>query len=79
MKGCEKVGKNIAAVSKECVACGVCVKECPIGAITIFKGKRAVVNRDKCIGCGKCASACPAGVIAVVRKEAERNDKEAMV
>lgn len=48
-----------------CVACGCCVKVCPMKAISIYKGIRAVVDWEKCIGCGKCAKECPASVIAI--------------
>lgn len=48
-----------------CVACGRCVKVCPMKAISIYKGIRAVVDWEKCIGCGKCAKECPASVIAI--------------
>lgn len=54
-----KVDKN------SCVACGCCVKVCPRGAISVFKGVYAVVDTDKCIGCGKCKIACPASVIEI--------------
>lgn len=49
---------------KVCVACGVCMKACPKGAISIYKGCYAVVEEAKCVGCGLCAKACPAGCIA---------------
>lgn len=48
-----------------CVACGCCVKVCPLGAISIDRGIKAVVDRDKCVGCGKCARECPASVIEI--------------
>ncbi|SFP74035.1 4Fe-4S binding domain-containing protein [Butyrivibrio proteoclasticus] len=48
-----------------CVACGVCAKECPRDAISIFKGCYAVINHDKCVGCGICEGACPAGSVSV--------------
>lgn len=48
-----------------CVACGCCVKVCPLSAIQIWRGVRAVVNADKCVGCGKCAKECPASVIEI--------------
>lgn len=48
-----------------CVACGCCVKVCPMNAIEIFKGIMAAVNEAKCIGCGKCAKECPASVIEI--------------
>lgn len=50
---------------KTCVACGCCVKVCPVGAIEIWKGIAAQVNPEKCVGCGKCAKECPASVIEI--------------
>ena len=41
---------------KECVACGTCVKVCPVGAISVYKGLYADVSA-KCVGCGRCAAA----------------------
>ena len=48
---------------KICVACGVCTKACPKGAISIYRGCFARVEEAKCVGCGLCAKACPAGCI----------------
>lgn len=64
--------KKIASVSKQCVACGSCVKVCPLSAITIYKGIYAVADNEKCVGCGKCAVACPANVITIIDREARR-------
>ena len=41
-----------------CVACGCCVKVCPLQAIEIVRGVMAQVRQDKCVGCGKCAKVC---------------------
>ncbi len=61
-----KVKRKKACVSvDECVACGCCVKVCPMEAIEIVKGIRALVNIEKCVGCGKCAKECPASVIDI--------------
>ena len=49
----------------DCVACGCCVKVCPLGAIQILKGIKAEVDLNKCVGCGKCAKECPASVIEI--------------
>ena len=58
--------KRKAFVAQEdCVACGSCVKVCPMGAVQIMKGIMAQVNMDKCVGCGKCAKECPASVIEI--------------
>ena len=48
-----------------CVACGCCVKVCPLSAIQVVRGVAAQVNTQKCVGCGKCARECPATVIAI--------------
>jgi len=47
----------------ECVACGRCVKWCPVEAISLV-GRVAVVDRELCYGCGECVAACPHGAIA---------------
>lgn len=62
-----KINKNL------CVACGTCLKVCPMTAITIIKGCFAQVNEQRCIGCGRCAKACPASIIqiAVTAESAE--------
>lgn len=49
----------------DCVACGSCVKVCPMSAIEIWRGIMAKVNIDKCVGCGKCSKECPATVIQI--------------
>lgn len=58
-----KIRKKAIIHKEECVACGCCVRACPVGAISIFKGVFAVVDYSKCVGCGKCAAICPASVI----------------
>ena len=54
-----------AYVGKQCVACGVCVKVCPMRAVAVHKGLYSVVDESRCVGCGKCAKACPADVITI--------------
>lgn len=58
--------KRRAVVNEnDCVACGCCMKVCPLSAIQIWRGIRAVVNAERCVGCGKCAKECPASVIEI--------------
>ncbi len=60
------MAKRKAVVStKECVACGCCMKVCPRSAITVPKGVFAEINSDLCVGCGLCARECPASVITL--------------
>lgn len=56
---------KIASISKGCVACGTCLKVCPMNALSIHRGTNAVVDEESCIGCGKCAAVCPAAVISI--------------
>ena len=53
----------------DCVACGCCVKVCPLGEIQIISGIMAQVDMEKCVGCGKCAKECPASVIKIQEVE----------
>ena len=53
-----------------CVACGSCVKVCPVQAVEIVRGVTARVNPDKCVGCGRCVAECPASVIRLQEVEA---------
>lgn len=50
---------------KVCAACGVCLKTCPRGAISIHRGCYARIDGEKCVGCGLCGKACPAGCICI--------------
>ena len=52
-----------------CVACGCCVKVCPMGAIRVVSGLYADVDASKCVGCKKCAVECPASVIEIRENE----------
>ena len=63
--------KRYAAVGNHCVACGCCVKVCPLSAISVWRGVVARVDREKCVGCGKCAKECPAGTIEFMDREVE--------
>ena len=50
-------------ISNECVACGACAEECPVGAISEGDGKFEI-NADLGVSCGSCAGVCPVGAPA---------------
>ncbi len=63
VKGYAELEPYIAEVDPEkCNGCGVCVEECPSGAITI-KDDKAVINEALCKGCGACGALCPTEAI----------------
>ncbi len=45
-------------IKDECIACGACIEECPVEAITAGDDQYTI-DADKCIDCGACAGACP--------------------
>ena len=64
--------KRFARVGDYCVACGSCIKVCPMSAISIWKGVVAQVSADRCVGCGKCVRECPAGTIELQNREDQK-------
>lgn len=50
-------------ISSECVSCGACESQCPVGAISQGDGKY-VIDAEKCVDCGACVSACPVSAIS---------------
>ena len=65
MDSVKKKRRKAAVNQNDCVACGCCVKVCPLNAISVFRGIAAKVNPERCVGCGKCARECPASVIEI--------------
>ena len=51
------------AISDECISCGACEAECPVGAISEGDGKYEI-NPELCTECGACAGVCPVGAPA---------------
>ena len=49
-------------ISDECIACGTCIDEGPMGAIS--EGDIYTIDADLCTECGTCADVCPSGAIS---------------
>ncbi|MBI4744077.1 MAG: 4Fe-4S binding protein [Actinobacteria bacterium] len=49
-------------ITEECLNCGVCLDDCPSGAI-VEGDDRYTINCDECTECGACAETCPAEAI----------------
>ena len=52
---------SIHADPGRCIGCGLCVRDCTAGNITIRDGK--AVFAENCYGCGHCIAVCPQGAV----------------
>jgi NADH-quinone oxidoreductase subunit F len=63
-----KVCKQLLTYSineDKCIGCTVCVKKCPVQAITGEKKQLHVINQALCTKCGNCVSACRFGAVEI--------------
>jgi ferredoxin len=67
--------KVIHIDEEKCNGCGLCVSDCPEGAIQIIKGKAKLVNEFFCDGLGACIGSCPQGAITIEEREAASYDE----
>ena len=71
-----KVKRKVIEIDEEkCDGCGLCIPDCPEGALQIIDGKARLVSEIYCDGLGACIGSCPKGAIKVVEKEAEAYDE----
>lgn len=49
-------------INDDCVACGTCVDECPVDAIS--EGDIYKIDAELCTDCGACADVCPTDAIS---------------
>ena len=68
--------KIIEIDEEKCNGCGVCIPNCPEGAIQIIDGTARLISDIFCDGLGACIGKCPQGAIETIEREAEPYDEK---
>jgi electron transfer flavoprotein alpha subunit len=63
-------------IPDKCIACQICIGECPVAAIQLTPDGVARIDPEVCIGCGKCSESCPVDAVLFERKKKRRLRKE---
>jgi len=74
------VKRKIITINEElCTGCGLCVPNCPEGALQIIDGKARLISDLICDGLGACIGDCPEGAISVEEREAQDYDERTVM
>jgi len=60
---------------KKCVGCLLCLKNCPVNAISGERKHVHVIDQDLCIKCGACLDVCPPKVSAVAKYTGKKKER----
>jgi len=67
--------KIIKIDETKCTGCGLCIPNCPEGAIQVIDGVARLVSDLCCDGLGACIGHCPEGAISIEERVAQEYDE----
>lgn len=68
--------KVVRIDEEKCNGCGLCIPNCPEGALQIIDGKARLVSEIFCDGLGACIGTCPQDAIRIEEIEAQPYDEK---
>jgi len=66
-----KHSKKIEITHETCVNCNLCIKKCPVSALSMNEGM-VKINNEKCVSCMRCVTSCPTNAFSLEGKKVVR-------